>query len=616
TGQKNIENRLEELGQAIGSDEPLVDNVMSGIDTRTIAESGRIERRFTMSRLMKFAAAAVIIIAVVLLITFLDKSVTPTYAIEQTVEAFENVRFLHLIRHDESGQVEDERWIEIGMDGRQIRYRQDTPPNFLAIEDGESTAVYHKDKNAVVIYDRKDKQYQWVGQLGAFLENLRQKGTIIQENDDYHGRPAHRVLWPMMSAECYIDPDTKLPIAIGDTEMSYEEPPAGTFEIVIPEGYAVVDMRPGHETGPIPEWLQATQTADECFNQATQALARGDYAEAAELFEFVVEHQSGRNWAWFWLGKAYYEQGKYGLAIEKFSKVIDMMTDVPYCNHARGLAYAQLGMHEAATEDLQVCLPWMVRALRERSAALLFEYADNSLLRYGKNKPSERDVVIHMINRLRIITGRNFGYYLEASAEENEQAIAAWEDWFKKSGQIKFTPDAKLIPIPAAPAIPKQLSSDPFLSGEISEEEAEAIEEFKINREKIEAGGKFEDSSTPLNLFLTILSCINSGDVEVLDRNCALQLKKMDIELTPEYLAEFKYFTQLDILRAPPAPENPAEGQFWPIYVTRRGESRLGDTLLPVFWNGKWMWMGNMGRPADWRTAVPKFKEILEQAGK
>jgi len=449
TGQKNIENKLEELGQAISSDESLVEKVMSDIDAKTIAGSNRIERRFAMSRLMKFAAAALIIIAVALTITILDKSVTPTYAIEQTVEAFKNVRFLHLIRHNESGQVEDERWIEIGMDGRQVRYRQGKPPGVFVIEDGESTAVYHNEKNTVVIYDRKDKQYQWVGELGKFLENLRQQGRIIEQNTSYRGRLVHKILWPMMNAECYIDPDTKLPIAIGDTELSYEVPRDGTFEIVIPDGYAVVDMRPGHETGPIPEWLQTKETADECFNQATHALARGDYAEAAELFEFVVEHQSGRNWAWFWLGKAYYEQGKYSLAIEKFSKVIDMMTYVPYCNYARGLAYAQLGMHEAATEDLQVCLPWMVRALRERSAALFFEYADNPILRYGKNKPSERDVVIHMINRLRIMTGQNFSYDRDATDKENEVAIAAWEDWYKNSGQIKFTPDVKLIPIPA-----------------------------------------------------------------------------------------------------------------------------------------------------------------------
>ena len=70
TGKNNLQDKLEELGQAIGSDESLVENVMSGINARTIAESNRIERRFTMSRLMKLAAAAVIAIIVLGGVTF------------------------------------------------------------------------------------------------------------------------------------------------------------------------------------------------------------------------------------------------------------------------------------------------------------------------------------------------------------------------------------------------------------------------------------------------------------------------------------------------------------------------------------------------------------------
>lgn len=463
TAKDDLEKRLEELGHAIGSGKSLVQSVISGINVSTIAESNTIERRFTMNRLTKLAAAAAIVIAIALSITFLDRSVTPAYAIEQTVEALQNVRFMHLVRRDDMGQIIDERWIEIGMHGRQVRYRQDSPPNSVAIEDGESTAVYRHDKQAVIIYDRKDMQYQWVGELGKALENLRQKaledlrqqGEIIKEHDYYLGQPAHKVWWPYMSAECYVDPETKLPIAIGDTELSYEQPAVGTFDIFIPEGYAVLDKRPGAVSEPLPDWLREEESiqekASECFNQATHALARGDYAEAAELFEFVLENQSGRNWAWFWLGSAYYGQGKYHLAIEKFAKVLEMFADNPcyYCNYARGLAYAQLRMDEAARQDLQICLPAIIRALRTPSAATMFEYADNPLMRYGKYKPTKPEIVIHMINRLRVITGQNFGYDPEATAEENEQAIAAWEDWYENSGQINCTPDAELVTVPS-----------------------------------------------------------------------------------------------------------------------------------------------------------------------
>jgi hypothetical protein len=82
----------------------------------------------------------------------------------------------------------------------------------------------------------------------------------------------------------------------------------------------------------------------------------------------------------------------------------------------------------------------------------LFDYADDPLYRnLPKDKrPTAEQSLAMMINRLRIITGQNFGYDPDVSAEENEQAIAGWEDWFKNSGPIKFTADAELVPVPTA----------------------------------------------------------------------------------------------------------------------------------------------------------------------
>jgi len=469
---KDEDTLLTEFFAKMDTDMPnRQERVLQAIDRSCVpkeTEIPSIRGTIMKSPITKLAVAAAIIVAVIISMSILDGSSPSAYALDQTVEALKNVRFLHIIGYDNTGQIKDERWIEIGMDGWQVRYRQQNPQWLIeqypgapsmVIEDGESTAVYRNDKKAVVIYDRKDMQYQWVGELGKALENLRQEGKILKENDDYQGRPAHKVWWPYMSAECYVDPKTKLPIAIGDTELSYEEPPAGTFEITIPNGCTMVDRRPG-AAGPIPQWLLEEENSQdakrECFRQGTYALARGDYAEAAELFELVTEHQSGRNWAWFWLGSAYYGQGQYELAIEKFTKVLEIFKafggggDKPlnYCNYARGLAYARLAMNEAAQADLQVCLPSMVQTLRTPSAGKMFEYADNPLMRYGKYNPSDAEIVIHMINRLRVITGQNFGYDAYGSAEQNEQAIAAWEEWYENSAQIKFTPDAKLVPIP------------------------------------------------------------------------------------------------------------------------------------------------------------------------
>ena len=407
----------------------------------------------------RLASIAATIVIVVLSIMLWGRFTTPAYAIEQTVEALQNVRFLHLIARDEAGHISDERWIEIGADGFQKRYRQYNParPRPTIIDDGESTAVYHRDRRAVILYDRSERQYQWVTPLGAFFENLRREGRILKRNDRFQGQPAHRVWWPAMSSECFIDPKTKLPLAIGQTQLSYETPAPGTFQIIIPADYTAVDCRPGAPAAPLPEWLieqEAVQeNMDAYFREGAHALAQGDYRQAVERFEYIVENNEHSNWAWFWLGRAYCGLGQYDLAVEKFTCVLETMGRAfpcHYCNYARGLAYARLGETEAAEADVRVCLPAMVYTLRIPSTGWMFEFAEDPMLQQGGDMPSNQEIVTNMIGRLRRISGRDFGYDANAPAERNEAAIAAWERWLQEDGQIRFTPDSWPTPAPVA----------------------------------------------------------------------------------------------------------------------------------------------------------------------
>ena len=101
TDKETIEEKLKKLGQAIGSDDSLVENVMSRIDTATFCESNRINnkllvRRIIMNRFTKFAAAAAIIVVAVLSITILDKSATPAYGITDLPELFEQAKVIHI----------------------------------------------------------------------------------------------------------------------------------------------------------------------------------------------------------------------------------------------------------------------------------------------------------------------------------------------------------------------------------------------------------------------------------------------------------------------------------------------------------------------------------------
>lgn len=424
-----------------------------------------IGRTIMRSPIVKLTSVAAVIAVAVLSITFWGKLSSPAYAIEQTFEALQKVRFLHVVGRDDTGQISDERWIEIGDDGYQVRYRQQNPPELvekapgaptLVIEDNASVAVYRQDKKAVILHG-KDHQHQWIGPLGQFFEDLREKGKILKENDEYEGRRAHKVWWPALNAECYVDPDTKLPIAIGNTQLSYEEPPAGTFEIVIPDGYVTLDKRPGAVAAAVPDWLleddKAQVNKEKCFGQGTRALIRGDYAEAAKQFEQALGYDT---WATFWLGKAYYELGRYDLAIKNFDAIFDLFKKmgggsdpIPFCQYARGVAYARLGALDKAQADLQACLPAMIQALQTPSNASMFEYADSPLIRNGQSQPGEGEIVPKMINRLRLVTGQNFGYDPAGTKEQKEAAIAAWAQWFKNGGQIQFTPNAPQLFIPA-----------------------------------------------------------------------------------------------------------------------------------------------------------------------
>lgn len=52
------------------------------------------------------------------------------------------------------------------------------------------------------------------------------------------------------------------------------------------------------------------------------------------------------------------------------------------------------------------------------------------------------------------------------------------------------------------------------------------------------------------------------------------------------------------------------------IELTFRPVHPQTDTLVPVFWKGKWMWMGNMGSAGDWRDFQSLGTTLLEEYGK
>ena len=101
TLENHLEQQLRELSKAIVTDEKLMENVMGRIniapfDVLSIGSAQHIWRKIMKSKITKLAAAAVIVIALVLLIIFLDKSVVPAYAVTDLPGLFEQAKVIHI----------------------------------------------------------------------------------------------------------------------------------------------------------------------------------------------------------------------------------------------------------------------------------------------------------------------------------------------------------------------------------------------------------------------------------------------------------------------------------------------------------------------------------------
>jgi hypothetical protein len=120
----NIEKQIKDLRTQVSAelDEKLHYRFQQALDKKKNTKDfhqPNTWRIIMKSRITKLATAAVIIMAVVLSINFLDKSVVPAYAIEQTIEAGQDVRYLHFFYVSSDSNFPDkEAWLEYDDSGQ------------------------------------------------------------------------------------------------------------------------------------------------------------------------------------------------------------------------------------------------------------------------------------------------------------------------------------------------------------------------------------------------------------------------------------------------------------------------------------------------------------------
>jgi hypothetical protein len=152
-----LRNRLVANGKVLAESE-LEDKVLNRIfreqslklrKVSKLNEQLQLWRKIMKSRITKVAAAAVIVIAVVLSLTFLNKSVIPVaYAIEQTIQANHTVRYLHIMDFKAGEDEPKEFWAEFYEDGQVKNVRMHIP-EWDSPEDGAKVVVWKENKAQV-----------------------------------------------------------------------------------------------------------------------------------------------------------------------------------------------------------------------------------------------------------------------------------------------------------------------------------------------------------------------------------------------------------------------------------------------------------------------------------
>ena len=130
-------------------DKRVLDDAWSAYEKSKKTKSAQAQpivwRIIMRSKITKLATAAVIILIAVFGITILDKSVTPAYAIEQTIQASHSVRYLHIRNSVVSQDEPMEFWVEFDVAG-QLKNMRFNKPAWMEPDDGATVIVWKNNK--------------------------------------------------------------------------------------------------------------------------------------------------------------------------------------------------------------------------------------------------------------------------------------------------------------------------------------------------------------------------------------------------------------------------------------------------------------------------------------
>ena len=285
----------------------------------SVHTSGLIRRIIMKNRITKFAAAAVVLAAVVLSITIFDNTAQEAYAIEQSIKACHTVETLHMRQYRSSEAVAngqyDEAYVKYDPSGKFESARME----FAQPPDGPKTIVWsnnvakawlHSKKSVLVIREPKMAR-KWEEMAVKLdpkrtLQNLyemQQKGeqdVKITEPEEEGDLITIEVVHDKGRDVFYVDPESKLLVRFEKQVLNgqdyvvtdameisgYNEPiDENVFTLGdLPKDVFVVDQV-NQEIGLAQGNLSDDEIVVEVATQFFQALIDEDYAKAGLLME-------------------------------------------------------------------------------------------------------------------------------------------------------------------------------------------------------------------------------------------------------------------------------------------------------------------------------------------
>ena len=183
----------------------------------------KIWRTTMKSKIIKFAAAAVIIIAVILgLSTILDHGATPAYAVEQTIEAIKKIETVYM-KGEFYKQGEFECWMKFAgnPDKPTHIWLGRTGHNLCKICSPDGVFGLNKRTNRVHFASRDERNKNWFIKFGSFFEDAVKQARKTDSVEIYNEKKANsdrelivvHIKTPNREQKFFVDPETKLPIS-------------------------------------------------------------------------------------------------------------------------------------------------------------------------------------------------------------------------------------------------------------------------------------------------------------------------------------------------------------------------------------------------------------------